>query len=45
MENTMNHLLLDHAKVRIKPRDIPFHRAKVGLFVTLNAAKRMLAPE
>ena len=41
----MNHLLLDLAKVRIKPRDIPFHRAKVGLFAPFKTAKRMITPE
>ena len=40
----MNHLLLDLAKVRIKPRDIPFHRAKVGLFAPFKTAKRMITP-
>ena len=41
----MNHLLLDLAKVRIKPRDIPFPRAKVGLFAPFKTAKRMITPE
>ena len=41
----MPHLLLDLAKSPTPKRKIPYHRAKVGLFVTLKAAKRMLAPE
>ena len=41
----MNHLLLDLAKVKIKWRNIPFAYAKVGLFATFKAAKRMTAPE
>ena len=41
----MPHLLLDLAKSPAPKRKIPFARAKVGLFVTLKAAKRMLAPE
>ena len=41
----MPHLLLDLAKSPAPNRKIPFARAKVGLFVTLKAAKRMLAPE
>ncbi len=41
----MPHLLLDLAQSPTPKRKIPYHRAKVGLFVTLKAAKRMLAPE
>ncbi|MCG7656902.1 hypothetical protein MHM91_05300 [Neisseriaceae bacterium CCUG 44465] len=45
MENTMNYLLIDLAKTDTKWQDIPFEDAKVGLFATLKAAKRMIAPE
>lgn len=41
----MPHLLLDLAQAPTPKHKIPYHRAKVGLFVTLKAAKRMLAPE
>ncbi|ULJ65562.1 hypothetical protein [Wielerella bovis] len=41
----MNYLLIDLAKTDTKWQDIPFEDAKVGLFATLKAAKRMIAPE
>ena len=41
----MPHLLLDLAQSPTPKRKIPYHRAKVGLFATFKAAKRMLAPE
>ena len=41
----MPHLLLDLAKSPAPKRKIPFAHAKVGLFVTFKAAKRMITPE
>ena len=41
----MPHLLLDLAKSPAPKRKIPFAHAKVGLFATFKAAKRMITPE
>ena len=41
----MPHLLLDLAKSPTPKRKIPFAHAKVGLFATFKAAKRMITPE
>lgn len=41
----MPHLLLDLAQSPTPKRKIPYHHAKVSLFATFKAAKRMITPE